>query len=164
MPPPPVRWWGGWRVRWGRVGPSMKGPSAPAAPGYGGVTHPFQPERSALPGLIDSRRSRGYNHYLWQGYPSAEELHHGFRPSGMWPTPCRAVGRPMDVVWRRSFLPILILNMRSAMNRIKLCSGGLAASLMVVVAASAVAQGAGEWTMAGRTYDLQRYSPLTQIR
>src|ERR1051325_5253272 len=53
--------------------------------------------------------------------------------------------------------------MRSAMNRIKLCSGGFAASLMVLVAASAVAQGAGEWTMAGRTYDLQRYSPLTPI-
>src|SRR2546421_1031278 len=53
--------------------------------------------------------------------------------------------------------------MRSAMNRIKLCSGGFAASLMVLVAASAVAQGAGEWTMAGRTYDLQRYSPLTQV-
>src|SRR5256885_13378357 len=66
-------------------------------------------------------------------------------------------------LWRRSFFPILILNMRSAMNRIKLCSGGFAASLMVLVAASAVAQGAGEWTMAGRTYDLQRYSPLTQI-
>src|SRR5438270_560326 len=66
-------------------------------------------------------------------------------------------------LWRRSFFPILILNMRSAMNRIKLCSGGLAASLVVLVAASAVAQGAGEWTMAGRTYDLQRYSPLTQI-
>src|SRR5207237_284499 len=66
-------------------------------------------------------------------------------------------------LWRSSFFPILILNMRSAMNRIKLCSGGFAASLMVLVAASAVAQGAGEWTMAGRTYDLQRYSPLTQI-
>src|SRR6266513_1122045 len=67
--------------------------------------------------------------------------------------------------WRRSLFPILILNMRSAMNRIKLCPGGFAASLMVLVAASAVAQGtgAGEWTMAGRTYDLQRYSPLTQI-
>jgi len=49
------------------------------------------------------------------------------------------------------------------MNRIKLCSGGFAASLMVLVAASAVAQGAGEWTMPGRTYDLQRYSPLAQI-
>src|SRR5207237_677581 len=66
-------------------------------------------------------------------------------------------------LWRRSFFPILILNMRSAMNRIKLCSGGFAASLMVLVAASAVAQGAGEWTMAGRTYDIQGYSPLTQI-
>src|SRR5437016_5703069 len=53
--------------------------------------------------------------------------------------------------------------MRSAMNRFKLWSGGLAASLMVLVTASAVAQGAGEWTMTGRTPDLQRYSPLTQI-
>src|SRR5256884_7888124 len=68
-------------------------------------------------------------------------------------------------LWRRSFFPILILNMRSAMNRIKLCSGGFAASLMVLVAASAVAQGtgAGEWTVAGRTYELQRFRPLTQI-
>src|SRR6266702_2246331 len=48
------------------------------------------------------------------------------------------------------------------MNRFKLLSGGIAASLMVL-AASAVAQGQGEWTMTGRTYDLQRYSPLTQI-
>ncbi len=50
------------------------------------------------------------------------------------------------------------------MNRFKLWSGGLAASLMVLVTASAAAQGAGEWTMTGRTPDLQRYSPLTQIR
>jgi len=28
---------------------------------------------------------------------------------------------------------------------------------------AAVGQGAGEWTMTGRTSDLQRYSPLTQI-
>ncbi|HEX9282891.1 MAG TPA: PQQ-binding-like beta-propeller repeat protein, partial [Gemmatimonadales bacterium] len=49
------------------------------------------------------------------------------------------------------------------MNRFKLWSGGLAASLMVLVTASAFAQGAGEWTMTGRTPDLQRYSPLTQI-
>jgi PQQ-dependent dehydrogenase (methanol/ethanol family) len=49
------------------------------------------------------------------------------------------------------------------MNRFNRWSGGLAASLMVVVAASAVAQSQGEWTMAGRTPDLQRYSPLTQI-
>ena len=49
------------------------------------------------------------------------------------------------------------------MNRFKLWSGGLAASLLVLVTASAVAQGAGEWTMTGRTPDLQRYSPLTQI-
>src|SRR5438128_1879395 len=49
------------------------------------------------------------------------------------------------------------------MNRFKLCSGGLAASLMVLVAASAVAQATGEWTMTGRTPDLQRYSPLAQI-
>src|SRR5437763_11076934 len=53
--------------------------------------------------------------------------------------------------------------MRSAMNRFKLWSGGLAASLMVLVAASAVGQGTGEWTMTGRTPDLQRYSPLAQI-
>src|SRR2546425_4785265 len=56
--------------------------------------------------------------------------------------------------------------MRSAMNRFKLWSGGLATSLMVLVTASAAAQGtggAGEWTMTGRTPDLQRYSPLTQI-
>src|SRR6266581_2695634 len=49
------------------------------------------------------------------------------------------------------------------MNRFKLCSGGLAASLMVLVAASAAAQAPGEWTMTGRTYDLQRYSPLASI-
>jgi len=48
------------------------------------------------------------------------------------------------------------------MNRFKLLSGGIAASMMVLTA-SAVAQGPGEWTMTGRTYDLQRYSPLTQI-
>src|SRR5437867_10580326 len=52
--------------------------------------------------------------------------------------------------------------MRSAMNRFKLLSGGIAASMMVL-AASAVAQSPGEWTMTGRTPDLQRYSPLTQI-
>src|SRR5437867_94837 len=53
--------------------------------------------------------------------------------------------------------------MRSAMNRFKLLSGGLAASLMVLVTASAIAQEAGQWTMTGRTPDLQRYSPLTAI-
>src|SRR5260370_221764 len=53
--------------------------------------------------------------------------------------------------------------MRSVMNRFKLLSGGLTASLMVLVAASAVAQEAGQWTMTGRTYDLHRYSPLTAI-
>src|SRR5213595_2200703 len=58
--------------------------------------------------------------------------------------------------------------MRSAMNRFKLLSGGLAASLLVLVAASAVAQSldsppAGQWWSTGRTYDLQRYSPLAQI-
>src|SRR3989475_11211398 len=52
--------------------------------------------------------------------------------------------------------------MRSAMNRFKLLSGGIATSMMVL-AASAVAQGPGEWTMTGRTPDLQRYTPLTQI-
>src|SRR5256886_16598911 len=63
---------------------------------------------------------------------------------------------------RVPFLTTLILNMRSAMNRFKLLSGGVAASMMVL-AASAVAQGPGEGTMTGRTPDLQRYSPLTQI-
>src|SRR5881392_501017 len=58
--------------------------------------------------------------------------------------------------------------MRSAMNRFKLLSGGLAASLLVLVAASAVAQSlesppAGQWWSTGRTYDLQRYSSLSQI-
>src|SRR5437879_10923760 len=48
------------------------------------------------------------------------------------------------------FFHILILNMRSAMNRFKLLSGGLAASLMVLVTASAIAQEAGPWTMTGR--------------
>ncbi|HEX4573887.1 MAG TPA: methanol/ethanol family PQQ-dependent dehydrogenase [Gemmatimonadales bacterium] len=49
------------------------------------------------------------------------------------------------------------------MNRFKLWSGGLGASLLVLVTAPAVGQGVGEWTMTGRTPDLQRYSPLTQI-
>src|SRR5438046_6771410 len=53
--------------------------------------------------------------------------------------------------------------MGSAMNRCRLWSGGLAASLMVLVAASAVGKGTGEWTMTGRTPALQRYSPLAQI-
>src|ERR1044072_9362072 len=53
--------------------------------------------------------------------------------------------------------------MRSAMNRIKLCSGGFAASLRGLVAGSAVAPGAGEGTMAGGTEDLHADSPLTQI-
>src|SRR2546430_6506821 len=52
--------------------------------------------------------------------------------------------------------------MRSAMNRFKLLSGGIAASMMVL-AASAQGQSPGEWTMTGRTHDLQRYSRLTQI-
>ena len=39
------------------------------------------------------------------------------------------------------------------MNRSKLWSGGLAASLLVLVTAAAVGQGAGEWTMTGRTPD-----------
>jgi PQQ-dependent dehydrogenase (methanol/ethanol family) len=57
------------------------------------------------------------------------------------------------------------------MDRSKLMSSGSAAVLLLV-AATAAAQGgaaaptpqtAGEWTMPGRTPDLQRYSPLTQI-
>ena len=61
------------------------------------------------------------------------------------------------------------------MNRFtqKVLSGGIAAGLSVAVAASASAQarsGAwtlngneGEWTMTGRDYSLQRFSPLKQI-
>jgi PQQ-dependent dehydrogenase (methanol/ethanol family) len=49
------------------------------------------------------------------------------------------------------------------MNRVKLSTGGLAASLLMLVTVSAGAQSPGEWTMPGRTPDLQRYSPLTQI-
>jgi lanthanide-dependent methanol dehydrogenase len=48
------------------------------------------------------------------------------------------------------------------MNRSKLTSGCIAASLMLVAAAVG-AQTPGEWTMPGRTQDLQRFSPLTQI-
>src|SRR5258708_10209077 len=50
------------------------------------------------------------------------------------------------------------------MNRFKLLSGGLTASLMVLVAASAVAQEApGQWTMTGRTYDLKGDRPVKGI-
>src|SRR5260370_42045922 len=63
----------------------------------------------------------------------------------------------------RFFQNIPILYMRAVMSRFKLLSGGLMASLMVLVAASAAAQEAGQWTMTGRTYDLQRYSLLTAI-
>jgi alcohol dehydrogenase (cytochrome c) len=60
------------------------------------------------------------------------------------------------------------------MDRSKLLSSGSVAGLLLVAAATAAAQGgaapapaqpqtAGEWTMPGRTADLQRYSPLTQI-
>ena len=49
------------------------------------------------------------------------------------------------------------------MKSFKMLSGGLVASLMVLVTASAFAQEAGQWTMTGRTYDLQRFSPLTAI-
>ena len=62
------------------------------------------------------------------------------------------------------------------MNRLsqKVLSAGIAASLLVAVAASANAQAArtgqwtygaaeGEWSMTGRDYSLQRYSPLKQI-
>src|SRR5256884_4673336 len=48
------------------------------------------------------------------------------------------------------------------MNRFNMLTGGIATSMMLR-AASAVAQGSGEWTMTGRKYGLQRYSPLTQI-
>jgi len=54
------------------------------------------------------------------------------------------------------------------MNRLSIFTGGLPAGLLFV-AASVAAQAArpaaagGDWTMTGRTYDLQRFSPLTQI-
>ena len=62
------------------------------------------------------------------------------------------------------------------MNRFtqKVLSGGIAAGLTVAVAVSANAQAArsgawtlngkeGDWTMTGRDYSLQRFSPLKQI-
>ena len=60
------------------------------------------------------------------------------------------------------------------MNRVTLMSGAIAAHLLILAAAAVRAQarpGAatpspqapGEWTMPGKTPDLQRYSPLTQI-
>ena len=62
------------------------------------------------------------------------------------------------------------------MNRFtqKVVSGGIAAGLSVAVAVSAYAQQArsgawtlnakeGEWSMTGRDYSLQRFSPLKQI-
>jgi PQQ-dependent dehydrogenase (methanol/ethanol family) len=54
------------------------------------------------------------------------------------------------------------------MNCFNRWSGGLAASLMVLVATSVAAQSLenppnGQWWSTGRTYDLQRYSPLAQI-
>jgi len=57
------------------------------------------------------------------------------------------------------------------MNRLKLLSSGIAASLCAVAtvagaqarAAAPVQPVQGDWTMPGRTADLQRYSPLTQI-
>jgi PQQ-dependent dehydrogenase (methanol/ethanol family) len=54
------------------------------------------------------------------------------------------------------------------MNRFKLISGSIVASLSAVTAVAgaqvrAAAPVQGDWTMPGRTADLQRYSPLTQI-
>ncbi|HEY6224234.1 MAG TPA: methanol/ethanol family PQQ-dependent dehydrogenase [Gemmatimonadales bacterium] len=54
------------------------------------------------------------------------------------------------------------------MNRLNIFTGGLPAGLLFVAASVAAqaarpAAGGGDWTMTGRTYDLQRYSPLTQI-
>jgi len=57
------------------------------------------------------------------------------------------------------------------MNRFKLLSCGIAASLCAVAAVAGAQAGAaapvqpvqGDWTMPGRTADLQRFSPLTQI-
>jgi PQQ-dependent dehydrogenase (methanol/ethanol family) len=55
------------------------------------------------------------------------------------------------------------------MNRFKLIAGGITAGLCVVTTVVGAQAGAaapavqGDWTMPGRTADLQRYSPLTQI-
>jgi lanthanide-dependent methanol dehydrogenase len=54
------------------------------------------------------------------------------------------------------------------MNRLNIFTGGLPAGLLFVAASVAAqaarpAAGGGDWTMTGRTYDLQRFSPLTQI-
>src|SRR2546425_985185 len=70
-------------------------------------------------------------------------------------------------VARTSFTILSAHFLRSAMNRFKLMSGGVAAGLLLVVA-SAGAQSlasppAGQWWSTWRTYDLQRYSPLGQI-
>jgi len=53
------------------------------------------------------------------------------------------------------------------MNRFKLISGGITAGLVAVTTVAGAQAAApavqGDWTMPGRTADLQRYSPLTQI-
>src|SRR6266571_9123449 len=41
--------------------------------------------------------------------------------------------------------------------------GTLTASLVIMLALTAAAQNPGQWTMTGRTSDLQRFSPLTAI-
>src|SRR5438094_5063742 len=141
----------------------MKAASAWAVPACGATPAPFQGERRPVSRLIDSGLPRGYNLY-----PQKQSRCGGV---GRWLSPVGNAGPRTSCGSRGSdgqefvgrFFHTLILNMRSAMNRFKLWSGGLAASLMVLVTASAVAQGAGEWTMTGRTPDLQRYSPLTQI-
>src|SRR5213080_2485027 len=141
----------------------MKAVSAWAVPACRATPAPFQAERQPVSRLIDSGLPRGYNLY-----PQKQSRCGGV---GRWLSPVGNAGPRTSCGSRGSdgqefvgrFFHTLILNMRSAMNRFKLWSGGLAASLMVLVTASAAAQGAGEWTMTGRTPDLQRYSPLTQI-
>src|SRR6266550_5501399 len=41
--------------------------------------------------------------------------------------------------------------------------GVITASVLVLLAPPTVAQNPGQWTMTGRTPDLQRFSPLSQI-
>ena len=53
------------------------------------------------------------------------------------------------------------------MNKQSMCNWRACASLVALIvglASSAAADQKGEWTMTGRTYDLQRFSPLDQIK
>src|SRR5207237_1293322 len=74
-------------------------------PGYGAAPRPFQAERPAFPGLIDSRGPAGYNHY-----PCSKLKCGGV---GRWLSPVgnaaprsvRSVGRPMGICGVDRFSP-----------------------------------------------------------